>query len=88
MSQVIVLSDQADGGNDDAPVRRVESDQRLDGRQVVVEAVRVEGKDLGKQSESIASESLEGHWVIGRKAARKRRDRETDRGGERCNDAE
>jgi hypothetical protein len=43
----------------------VESDQRLDDRQVVVEALRVEGKDLEKEFESIASEGLAGHWVIG-----------------------
>jgi hypothetical protein len=48
----------------------------------VVEAPRVEGQDLEKEFESIASEGLEDHWVIGRKAARRRRDRETDRGGE------
>jgi hypothetical protein len=48
-------------------------------RLVVVEAPRVEGKDLEKEFESIASEGLEGHWVIGRKAARRRRDRATDR---------
>jgi hypothetical protein len=82
VSRVIILGDQEDGGNDDAPVRRVESD----GREVVVEVPRVEGKDLEKEFESIASEGLEGHWVIGRKAARRRRDRETDRGGkmQRC----
>jgi hypothetical protein len=45
----------------------------------VVEAPRVEGKDLEKEFESIASEGLEGHWAIGKKAARRRRDRETDR---------
>jgi hypothetical protein len=33
-------------------------------RQVVVEAPRVEGKDLENEFESIASEGLEGHWVI------------------------
>jgi hypothetical protein len=48
----------------------------------VVEAARVEGKDLEKEFESIASESLEGQWVIGRKVARRRRDGETDKGGE------
>jgi hypothetical protein len=53
----------------------------------VVETPTVEGKDLEKEFESIASEGLEGHRVIGRKAARRHRDRETDRGG-RCNDAE
>jgi hypothetical protein len=47
----------------------------------VIEAPRVEGKDLKKEFESIASEGLEGHWVIGMKAARRRRDGETDRGG-------
>jgi hypothetical protein len=40
----------------------------------VVEAPRVEGKYLEKEFESIASEGHEGHWVIGRKAARRRRD--------------
>jgi hypothetical protein len=60
----------------------VESDRRLDGRQVVAEAVRVDGKELGKESELIASEGLDRHWVIGRKAARRRRDGETDRGSE------
>jgi hypothetical protein len=40
----------------------------------VVEAPRVEGKDLEKEFESIASEGLEGHWVIKRKAARRQRD--------------
>jgi hypothetical protein len=38
----------------------------------VIEAARVEGKELGKESESIAWEGIEGHWVIGRKAARRR----------------
>jgi hypothetical protein len=33
-------------------------------RIVVAEASRVEGKDLEKEFESIASEGLEGHWVI------------------------
>jgi hypothetical protein len=37
----------------------------------VVEAPRVEGKDLENESESIASEGLEDHWVIGRKAVRR-----------------
>jgi hypothetical protein len=82
VSRVIVLGDQADGGNDDASVRRVESYRRLDCRQVVVEAPRVEGKDLEKEFESIASQGLEGHWTIGMKAARRRRDGETDRRGE------
>jgi hypothetical protein len=59
------LNGLADEGNDDAPVRRVESDRRLDGQQVVVEAARVDGKELGKESESIASECLEGHWGKG-----------------------
>jgi hypothetical protein len=45
----------------------------------VVEAPRFEGKDLEKEFESIASEGLGGHWVIGRKAARRQRDRETER---------
>jgi hypothetical protein len=61
VSQVIVLGDQAHVGNDDDPVRRVESD----GQEVVVEAPRFEGKDLEKEFESIAWEGLEGHWVIG-----------------------
>jgi hypothetical protein len=69
VSRVIVLGDPADGGNDDAPVRRVESD----GREVVVEAPRVEGKHLERKFESIAWEGLEGHWMIGRKAARRQR---------------
>jgi hypothetical protein len=43
----------------------VESDQRLNDLQVVAEARRVEGKDLEKEFESIASEGLEGHLVIG-----------------------
>jgi hypothetical protein len=46
----------------------------------VIEAPRVEGKDLEKEFESIALEGLEGHWVIGMKGARRRRDRETDKG--------
>jgi hypothetical protein len=54
-------------------------------RQVVVEAPRVEGKDLEKKFKSIASQGLEGHWVIGRKAARRRRDGQKEG---RCNDAE
>jgi hypothetical protein len=40
----------------------------------VAEAPRVEGKDLEKEFESIASEGLEGHWAIGRKATRRQRD--------------
>jgi hypothetical protein len=48
----------------------------------VAYAARAVGKELGKESESIASESLEGHWVIGRKADSRRRDGETDRGRE------
>jgi hypothetical protein len=28
----------------------------------VVETVRADGKEVGKESESIASEGLEGHW--------------------------
>jgi hypothetical protein len=51
-------------------VRRVEND----GREVVVEAPSVEGKDLEKEFESIASEGLEGHWMIGSKTARRQRD--------------
>jgi hypothetical protein len=35
----------------------------------VVEAATADGKELGKESELIASEGLEGHWVIGEKAA-------------------
>jgi hypothetical protein len=68
------LNDQADEGNDGAPARRVESDRRLGGRQVVVEAARVDRKELQKESESTASECLEGHWEKGI--------RETDRGRE------
>jgi hypothetical protein len=45
----------------------------------VVEAPRVEGKDFEKGFESIASESPGGHCVIGKKAARRRRDREAER---------
>jgi hypothetical protein len=52
----------------------VESDRLLDGRQVEVEASRVDGKELGKESVSIASEGLEGHWEKG--------SRETHRGRE------
>jgi hypothetical protein len=66
-------------------VRRVESNRRLDGRQAVIEAARVEGKDLEKEFESIASEGLVIHWVIGMKAARRRRDGQREG---RCNDAE
>jgi hypothetical protein len=33
----------------------------------VVEAARVDGKDLRKESESIALEGLEGHWVMGKR---------------------
>jgi hypothetical protein len=73
VSPVIVLKAQADESNDDAPVRRVESYRRLDGRQLVVEAARADRKELGKESESIGSEGLEGHWQKG--------SRETDRGG-------
>jgi hypothetical protein len=43
-------------------LRCVESDRLLAGQQVVVEAVRVGRKELGTESESIASEGLEGHW--------------------------
>jgi hypothetical protein len=53
--------DQADEGHNNAPVRRVESDRLIDGRQVEVEVSRVDGKGLGKESEWIASEGLEGH---------------------------
>jgi hypothetical protein len=63
---------QADKGHDDAPVRRVESDRRLAGRQVAVEAARVGSTELRKESESIASEGLEGHW--------EKASREVDRG--------
>jgi uncharacterized protein YabE (DUF348 family) len=62
VSRVIVLGDQADEGNYDAPVRRIESDRRLAGQHVVAEVARVDGKELGKESESIASEGREGHW--------------------------
>jgi hypothetical protein len=61
VSAGIVLGDQAGEGNDDAPVRRVESDRRLDDRQVVVEVSRADCKELEKESKSIASEGLEGH---------------------------
>jgi hypothetical protein len=54
-------NDQAEEGNDDAPVRRVESHRRFDDRQIVVKVARVDGKELGNESESIASEGLEGH---------------------------
>jgi hypothetical protein len=60
--------DQVDEDHDDAPVRCAESDRRLDDRQIVAEMARVDGKELGNESESIASEGLEGHWVIGKKA--------------------
>jgi hypothetical protein len=79
------LNDQADEGNYDALVRRVESDRCLDGRQILAEAARVDGKELGKESQLIASEGLEGHWVIGRKAARRRREGQKEG---RCNNAE
>jgi hypothetical protein len=52
--QSVLLNDQADEGSDDAPVRHVESDRRLDGGQIAVEAARADGKELGKESESIA----------------------------------
>jgi hypothetical protein len=80
VSPVIVLGNQADEGNDNAPVRRVESTRRLDGRQIVVEVARADGKELGKESESIALEGLESHWDDWEKAAERRRDGETDRG--------
>jgi hypothetical protein len=59
----------------------------------VAEAPRVEGKDLENEFESIASEGLDGHWMIRRKAARRRKDGETERQRDgqregRCNDAE
>jgi hypothetical protein len=47
----------------------MENDRRLDGRQVLVEAAIADGKELGKESESIASEGFEGHWE---KAAERR----------------
>jgi hypothetical protein len=53
-------------------VRRLASDRLLAGRQVAVEVARVDGKELGKESESIASEGLQGHCEKG--------SRETDRG--------
>jgi hypothetical protein len=88
VSAAIVLGDQADEGNGDAPVRRGESDRRLDGRQIVVKAATIESKELWKESESIASESLEGHWVIGRKAAKRRRDEQRDGGRNDGNESE
>jgi hypothetical protein len=51
----------------------------------VVEAARVDGKELGKESESVASEGLEVHWVTRRKAAGRRRDGQRE---ERCNEGE
>jgi hypothetical protein len=56
------LNDQADEGHDNAPVRRVESERRLDAQQIVVEAARVDCKEFGNELESIAWEGLEGHW--------------------------
>jgi hypothetical protein len=50
----------------------VESDRLLAGRQVAVEVAKVEGKELGKESELIPSEGLENHWKKG--------SRETDGG--------
>jgi hypothetical protein len=79
VSPAIVLGDQADEGNDDAPVRRVESDRRLDGRQVVAEAARVEGQEPGKESKSIASEGLEGSLGDWEKGSRET-ERRTERG--------
>jgi hypothetical protein len=76
MSPVIVLGDQADEGNDDAPVRRVESDRRLDGRHILVEAARVDVKKLGKESESIASEGLDGHREKGSRGTYRERSEE------------
>jgi hypothetical protein len=72
VSPVIVLGDQADEGNDDAPVRRGESDRRVDDRQIVVEVARFDGKELGKESELIASECLEGHWEKGSRETERR----------------
>jgi hypothetical protein len=48
----------------------------------MVEAPRVEGKDLEKESESIASEGLEGHW------GKCSQETEGRTEGGRCNDAE
>jgi hypothetical protein len=48
----------------------------------MAEAPRVEDKNLEREFELIVSEGPEGHWVIERRAARRRRDRETDRGEE------
>jgi hypothetical protein len=53
----------------------------------VVEAPRVEGKDLEKEFKSIASEGLEGNRVIGRKVARRERRRD-GQGEGKYNDAE
>jgi hypothetical protein len=52
----------------------VESDRLLDGRQIPGEAARIDGRELRKESESIASEGPEGHW--------EKSSRETHRGRE------
>jgi hypothetical protein len=77
--------DEADEGHDDPQVPWMESDRFLASPQVVAEAAIVDGEKLGNESESIASEGLEGHWVIGRKAAARRRDGQDE---ERCNEGE
>jgi uncharacterized protein (UPF0128 family) len=41
---------------------------------VVAEATRVDGKELGKKSKSIASEGLEGHCEKGNREAERRRE--------------
>jgi hypothetical protein len=64
--------DEADEGHDDAPLRGVESDRRLDGGQVVVKVARIDGKELGKEPEPIPSEGLEGHWEKGSRETEKR----------------
>jgi hypothetical protein len=64
--------DHANKGNDDALGRRAESDRLITGRQVVVETARVDGKELGKESESIASEGLEGLWEKGSRETQRR----------------
>jgi hypothetical protein len=49
----------------------------------VAEAARVDSKELGKESESIASEGIEGHWDHWDhwgKAAERRRDGQRDGG--------
>jgi hypothetical protein len=68
--------DQTNKGHDDALVRGLESDRRLDGRQVVVEATRADGKELGKESESLVSEGLEDQCEKGIREMDRRREDE------------